>query len=253
MLRLSGPFTNWHGHGIPHSPAIGRMREYLECVTTALRAPKDEPVDVDGKHFRIGALGAGLDEAALPIVLGGVGPKLVKLAATKADGLVTHLLAPRSLVASRLADARAERDGKPFYAAMGCVASIHEDERVALRLARVELVAALHNEHYANRLRWLVGEEAAERILGLIEAGKVEAAAAELPEETVREFVFVSTPERFAADVEAFDIAEVLLPLAVGQYFGALPGILDTSPDDVARARATLVRCSFGGALETVA
>ena len=106
MLRLSGPFTNEHGHGVPHSPAIGRMREYLDCVSAALRAPKDEPVEVQGKYFRIGALGAGLDERALPIVLGGVGPKLVKLAAQRADGLVTHLLAPRSLIASRLADAR---------------------------------------------------------------------------------------------------------------------------------------------------
>lgn len=252
MLRTGGPFTNEHGHGVPHAPAIGRMREYLDCISTALRAPKDEPVELQGKYFRIGALGAGLDEGALPIVLGGVGPKLVKLAAERADGLVTHLLAPRSLIAARLAEAR-ERRSAPFFSASGAVASIHADERVALRLARVEVIAAVHNEHYENRLRWLAGDELAERVLAAIAAGRVEHAAAELPEEVVREFVFVSTPARFAADVEAFDAAEVLLPLSVGQYFSALPGLLDTRPEDAARARETLVRCTFGTALKAAA
>ena len=92
------------------------------------------------------------------------------------------------------------------------------------------MIAAVHNEHYENRLRWLAGDELAERVLAAIAAGRVEQAAAELPEEVVREFVFVSTPARFAADVEAFDASDVLLPLSVGEYFTALPGILDTGP-----------------------
>jgi alkanesulfonate monooxygenase SsuD/methylene tetrahydromethanopterin reductase-like flavin-dependent oxidoreductase (luciferase family) len=253
MLKLTGPFTNHQGHGVPHSPAIGRMRDYLDCISTALRAPAGEVIDKQGKYFRIGALGAGLDAEALPIILGGVGPKMVNLAATQADGVVTHMMAPRKLIASRLADAAAVRDGKPFFSASGAVASIHEDERIALRLARAELIAALHTEHYQNRLQWLAGDDLTEKVLAELAAGRIEQAAELLPEEVVREFVLVTTPSRFADDVEAFDVADVLLPLSVGNYFIAIPGIMDTKPEDAQRAREALVQCSFGSALKAVA
>ena len=248
MFKVVGPYTNRRAHGIPYYPPVERQREYHACVAAALRGPRGELVELRGEHWSIAALGQGISRDELPIVFGGIAPRMTRLAGEVADGLVTHLLAPRELIARRIAAAIVGRD-RPFLTAAGVECSLHADERVALRRARAEVGAAMQVPHFVARLRELHGDAAAERIVELIAARRYDEAAEAVPEELVRSMILVSTPDRFRADVEAYAEVEQVLPLPVGQFFQAVPGILGTGPADAAESRESIVRACFGSAL----
>lgn len=249
MVRIVGPYTNRRAHGMPYFPPVERQREYHACIAAILRAPLGELVEIEGEHWRAAGLGRGLSPADLPLVFGGLAPRMTKLAGEVAEGMVFHLLAPRELIAQRVALAIEGRD-RPFSTAAGVECSVDADERVALRRARAELGAAMQVPHHLDRLRELVGEAAAERVAELTAAARYDEAAESIPEEYVRSAILVSTPARFRSDVEAFAEADQVLPLPVGQFFLSLPGLLGTGPADAHAARETLVRAIFGSALK---
>jgi 5,10-methylenetetrahydromethanopterin reductase len=249
MLKVVGPFTNERGHGIAYSPPVERMREYHACVTSLLRAPKGELVEVRGEYYSVGGNGYGFDSSALPVVIGGTAPRMVQFAGEAADGLVVHLLTPREIIAKRVASARAVRTA-PFMTAAGVEVSVDPDERVALRRARAEVGAALQIQHFVDRLAEVTSPDLAERVVALVERERYEEAANALPEEVVRSYVLVSTPKRFAEDVAAFAEVDQVLPLPVGQFLLSLPGILGTSPEDADVSRELLQQTIFGKALQ---
>jgi probable F420-dependent oxidoreductase len=83
-------------YGVPWSAPVPRMREYV----LALRAIFDSfqngsPLDFRGEHYQLTRLQpffnpGPLDLPAIPIHLGGVGPRMTALAGEVADGLMTH-------------------------------------------------------------------------------------------------------------------------------------------------------------------
>lgn len=249
QAKLVGPYTNWRAHGLPYHPPVGRQREYHACIHAVLRAPVGELVELRGDHWSICGLGRGISTEQLPIVFGGLAPRMTRLAGEVAEGLVTHLLAPRELIARRVAAATEGRT-RPFQCHSGLECSIHPDERVALLRARAEVGAAMQVPHFVDRLRELHGEELAERVVALVTAQRYDDAANALPEELIRSMVLVTTPERFRADVDAFDASDEVLPLPANIFFPSVPGILGTTAADAADCRQRVITALFGSALK---
>src|SRR5438552_7773049 len=103
-LGTSGPQVVEGWHGQPWGKPLGKTREYVEIVRTALRR---EVVEHEGDHYRIpwdgpGATGLGKPlklmlrplRAEIPIYLAALGPKNVALAAEIADGWLPIFVAP---------------------------------------------------------------------------------------------------------------------------------------------------------------
>jgi len=106
-LGTSGPQVVEGWHGEPWGKPLGKTREYIEIVRTALRR---EVVEHHGEHYRIpwdgpGATGLGKPlklmlrplRAEIPIYLAAIGPKNVALAAEIADGWLPVWLSPERL------------------------------------------------------------------------------------------------------------------------------------------------------------
>ena len=103
-LGTSGPQVVEGWHGQPWGKPLGKTREYVEIVRTALRR---ETVEHQGEHYRIpydgpGATGLGKPlklmlrplRAEIPIYLAAIGPKNVALAAEIADGWLPIFVDP---------------------------------------------------------------------------------------------------------------------------------------------------------------
>src|ERR1700757_915967 len=103
-LGTSGPQVAEGWHGQPWGKPLGKTREYVEIVRSALRR---EVVEHAGDHYGIpydgrGATGLGKPlklmlrplRAEIPIYLAALGPKNVALAAEIADGWLPLFVAP---------------------------------------------------------------------------------------------------------------------------------------------------------------
>ncbi|MCE0765082.1 LLM class flavin-dependent oxidoreductase [Pseudonocardia kujensis] len=77
-------------HDTPYSRPVGRMREYLQIVQGSWRASADLPLSFDGHSFNVQNF-SGADLAGHPmppVLLAAMGPAMVRLAFTGADGVV---------------------------------------------------------------------------------------------------------------------------------------------------------------------
>lgn len=84
-------------YGMPWSPPVARMRDYVGAVRAAFEAFRTGAAPAhEGPHYRLTRMqpyfnpGPDPDTTAPPILLGGVGPAMCALAGELADGLVTH-------------------------------------------------------------------------------------------------------------------------------------------------------------------
>src|SRR5215203_3175269 len=104
-LGTSGPQVVEGWHGVAWGKPLGRTREYVEIVRSALRR---ETVEHHGPHYDIpysgdGATGLGKPlklivkplRADVPIYLAVIGPKSVALAAEVADGWIPIFFSPQ--------------------------------------------------------------------------------------------------------------------------------------------------------------
>jgi alkanesulfonate monooxygenase SsuD/methylene tetrahydromethanopterin reductase-like flavin-dependent oxidoreductase (luciferase family) len=228
-------------HHVPFAPPLARLRDFHAAVTTLLRAPAGAPVSYHGPYQQVRALGFGLDREALPVVVGAHGPAMTRLAAEVADGLAVQVITPLPTLAARARLVRARRAGGRFPVILGLVASVDEDERVALRRARAEVVAALSLPRFRPRLAELAGDDLAARFGERCDAGDLPGAAALLPDEVVRAFALVAHPRALRPAVSAIPDAEVVVPVPPGLFAERFGGALGFTAAEAAAARAALV------------
>lgn len=104
-LGLSGPQVVEGWHGVPYGKPLGKTREYVSIVRTALY--RTGPLVHDGEHYQIpyrGGAATGLgkplklilhpENPDLPIYLASIGPKNVQLTAEIADGWLPVFYSP---------------------------------------------------------------------------------------------------------------------------------------------------------------
>jgi F420-dependent oxidoreductase-like protein len=217
-LGTSGPQVVEGWHGQPWGKPLGKTREYVEIVRTALRR---DVVEHDGEHYGIpyegpGATGLGKPlklmlrplRAEIPIYLAALGPKNVALAAEIADGWLPIFVTPE-----RFDDAF----GQSFAAAptgfeIAATASVLVGDDVAALRDRLRPHVALYvggmgakGRNFYNSLVRRYGWEAeAERIQELYLSGKQREAIAAVPDELVDAVSLVGPKERIAERLEAW-------------------------------------------------
>src|SRR3954468_8154451 len=222
-LGTSGPqvVEGWHGRG--GGKPLGKTREYVGLVRTALRR---EVVEHHGEHYRIpydgpGATGLGKPlklmlrplRAEIPIYLAAIGPKNVALAAEIADGWLPIFVDPERFddaFGASLAAAKVGFEIAPTVSVLvgDDVQSLRDSLKPYLALYVGGMGAKGRNFYNAlmHRYGW---EEEAERIQELYLGGRQREAIAAVPDELVDAVALVGPKERIADRLEAWKATPV--------------------------------------------
>jgi F420-dependent oxidoreductase-like protein len=218
-LGMSGPQVVEGWHGQPFGKPLGRTREYVELVRTAVRR---ELLQHQGAYYEIpysgdDATGLGLplklmlrplrDE--IPIYLAAIGPRNVALAAEIADGWLPVWASPEKLAGvfdEPLAGAKPDFD----VAAFSVPVAISDDLQTARDFVKPHLAlyvggmgAKGQNYYTALVSRYGYEREAAE-IQELYLGGKRMEAIAAVPDALVDEVALVGDRDRIADRLEAW-------------------------------------------------
>ncbi|MBR7742269.1 LLM class F420-dependent oxidoreductase [Phycicoccus sp. BSK3Z-2] len=237
-LGVSGPQVSEGWHGVRFAKPLGRTREYVEVVRTALAR---RPLEYDGEHHTL-PLPDGPGKALrltihpprpdLPVYLAAVGPKNLALAGEVADGWLGIFVSPEhstdSLDTVREARAAAGK-GTPEdpMAGFDVVASVPVVVTDDLEQARAAVApyTALYiggmgsrEQNFYNRLARSMGfEEAADTIQDLYLAGRPRDAADAVPLELADATALLGPPERVAERARRYADAGVTT-LSVAPY-----------------------------------
>jgi alkanesulfonate monooxygenase SsuD/methylene tetrahydromethanopterin reductase-like flavin-dependent oxidoreductase (luciferase family) len=241
-----GGADNRTNNGIPTNHPVPRLRDYLLAIRTILRSDRGVTAEYEGPYERAKGQGYGLGPLELPILIGGFGQGMTRLAARFADGMVFHNQTARPLVRKRREDAERLRPAGslPFIAVAAHPVAVHPDEGVALRRARAGLTFSLR--HFRAVLGELAGQELSDRVYALLDAGRLEEAGDALPEEVVRSFVVVSTPHRMKDDLLALDDSEQVLVGLQKLQDGATREAYGFTEAEDAEIRAGFLAALFG-------
>jgi F420-dependent oxidoreductase-like protein len=218
-LGTSGPQVAEGWHGQPFGKPIGRTREYVEIVRTALRR---DVVEHDGEHYEIPYAGedaTGLGKplklmlrplrTEIPIYLAAIGPRNVALAAEIADGWLPVWVSPERLpevFGEALAAAKEGFD----VAAFSVPVALTDDVQAARDFVKPQLALYVggmgaRGQNFYNALVSRYGYEAeAEEIQALYLGGKKQEAAAAVPDGLVDEVALLGPRERIAERLEAW-------------------------------------------------
>jgi F420-dependent oxidoreductase-like protein len=217
-LGTSGPQVVEGWHGQPWGKPLGKTREYIGLVRTALRR---DVLEHQGEHYRIpydgpGATGLGKPlklmlrplRADIPIYLAAIGPKNVALAAEIADGWLPIFVDPE-----RFDDAFGESlaGARPGFEIAATVSVLVGDDVQALRDSLKPYLAlyvggmGAKGRNFYNALMRRYGWEAeAERIQELYLGGRQRDAIAAVPDELVDAVALVGPRERIRERLEAW-------------------------------------------------
>jgi F420-dependent oxidoreductase-like protein len=209
-LGTSGPQVVEGWHGDAWGKPLGKTREYVEIVRSALRR---EVVEHAGAHYRIpydgpGATGLGKPlkmmlrplRADIPIYLAAIGPKNVALAAEIADGWLPIFVDPERFDGAFGQSIAGAPEGFEIAATVSVLVG---DDVDALRNALKPYIAlyvggmGAKGKNFYNALVRRYGWEAdAERIQDLYLDGKQREAIAAVPDALVDALALVGPKER---------------------------------------------------------
>ena len=200
-LGVSGPQVSEGWHGVRFAAPLGRTREYVAIVRSALAR---ETVAYAGEHFQLPLpdgpgkplkLTVAPYRANLPIYLAAVGPKNLQLAGEIADGWLAVFFAPE-FAADQLAEIATGRSRAPaprsgFDVVASVPLSVGPDPRACADPIRP--MAALYvggmgsrEQNFYNRLAVRMGfDEAAEAVQDLYLARRHRDAMAAVPYEFI--------------------------------------------------------------------
>jgi alkanesulfonate monooxygenase SsuD/methylene tetrahydromethanopterin reductase-like flavin-dependent oxidoreductase (luciferase family) len=131
---------NWHGFDVPRPTP--RIREYIECIRTVLKATPSSPASFSGTFYNVTDYVPFLTAPVtdIPIYLAGVNPRMTELAGSHADGLilgplrsVTYL---KETVHPNLKNGLGRRDGARCELCLTHICSVNDDAARARNLAR---------------------------------------------------------------------------------------------------------------------
>ena len=232
-LGVSGPQVSEGWHGVKFDKPLGRTREYVEIVRTALAR---ETVSYDGEHFTL-PLPDGPGKALkimlhpyrpdVPIYLASVGPKNLELTGEIADGWLAIFFAPEhAAVSLDPLKAGLDRAGRSLDTVdiVPTVPVIVGDDLEAcadpLRAYTALYVGGMgsRKQNFYNALARRMGfEDAAEQIQNLYLDKRQRDAAAAVPFELVDQTALIGPKERIAERLHAYAEAGVTT-LTVSTY-----------------------------------
>ena len=217
-LGTSGPQVVEGWHGQPWGKPLGKTREYVEIVRSALAR---EVVEHEGEHYRIpydgpGATGLGKPlkmmlrplRADIPIYIAAIGPKNVALAAEIADGWLPIFVAPEHFDAAFGPSLAGAPDGFEIAATVNVlvgddVQSLRDSLKPNLALY-VGGMGAKGKNFYNALMRRYGWEAEADTIQELYLGGHQREAIAAVPDELVDAVALVGPKERIRDRLEAW-------------------------------------------------
>ena len=193
--------TNVSGLGLDMTRALSRMRDYLAALNGALEAGRTSP-DVTTDRYRIvGPRVAWNTNRRIPIVLGAVGDRMLRLAARSADGVILSLATLDQIRRARtLLDMTAEQAGRNpdeirIYAVVNtCLLPTRREARSILRQSLTGYFSLPFYERSLHR-------------------GGIEVIDGRVPDGAVDRLALAGPPEWARAHLEEFRGAGVDIPL----------------------------------------
>jgi F420-dependent oxidoreductase-like protein len=213
-LGVSGPQVSEGWHGVRFDKPLGRTREYVEIVRTALRR---ETLRYQGEHYTL-PLPDGPGKALkmiihpvrerVPVYLAAVGPRNLELAGEIADGVLPLFLAPERasdyLDALRAGRAKAGLGMDGFDVAATFPLSVGPDPQACAEPVRpyaalyVGGMGSREQNFYANIARRMGFEAEARQVQDLYLDHRQREAAAAVPYGFVDRTSLLGPPERIA-------------------------------------------------------
>ena len=141
-----GPSHHWIIEdmlGLAYDRPAAQIRSYLDVLDQALAGPG--PVRVDNEHFAIDNPLDVTDQTATPVLLAALGPVMLKLAGTRADGTVLWLADERAIgeyIVPRIAAAATEAGRPPPRIVAGVPVCLCRSDEVDAAKARAERLLA---------------------------------------------------------------------------------------------------------------
>jgi F420-dependent oxidoreductase-like protein len=226
-LGLSGPQVVEGWHGVAYGKPLGKTREYVSIVRTAIA--RQDPLVHDGAHYQIpyaGENATGLGKPLklmthpshpVPIYLAAIGPKNVTLTAEIADGWLPIFYSPERasdiygpLLTEGFATAGEEDKAGRFDTVASLQAIITDDLEAARNQIRPMLALYIggmgaRGRNFYNDLACRYGyEAAAAEIQDLYLSGKKMEAIRAVPEGLVDELSLIGTKEMIRDRLEVW-------------------------------------------------
>ncbi|WP_034804696.1 LLM class F420-dependent oxidoreductase [Intrasporangium oryzae] len=246
-LGVSGPQVSEGWHGVRFADPLGRTREYVEIVRSALRR---ETVTHSGRHFTL-PLPDGPGKALkltvrpvqdpLPIYLAAVGPRNLELSGEIADGWLAIFYSPEhsadllsAIAAGRRRGGGAAPESTQEEALRGFdvvpTVPVVLDDDVERAADAVRAYCALYiggmgsrEKNFYNQLACRMGfEEEAARIQDLFLGGSHREAAQAVPFEFIDETALIGSRERVAERLTRYAEAGVTT-LSISPFAGSTP------------------------------
>ncbi len=230
-MGLSGPQVVEGWHGVPYGKPIGKTREYVSIVRSAMAR---ERLVHDGDHYQIPYAGpdaTGLGKPLklmthpkheIPIYLAAIGPKNVTLTAEIADGWLPIFYSPdraddvyRPLLEAGFAKSGDDTKAQRFDTVASLQATLTDDLESARNIAKPMLALYIggmgaKGRNFYNDLACRYGYEAeAAKIQDLYLSGKKMEAIGEVPDQLVDELSLIGTKEMIRDRLEAWKESSV--------------------------------------------
>jgi 5,10-methylenetetrahydromethanopterin reductase len=225
MLGVGGgnKLINEQWQGVPHARALTKLREYVTLLKQIARTRLGDRLTFEGKvHSMDWSPFADPGDTPFPVYLAAVFPAMTRVAAQVADGIAGGgtLSAEylQQVVKPRAAQAAAEADRDPADLGWKSVAiiAVDEDREVARRAAReaiCSLYAPLPHPYYEFTMREQGFSDAADALLKLMPAGKLEAAVDAVPDACIDQLAIAGTPAECQERIASYEgvVDELLL------------------------------------------
>lgn len=213
-----------HWHGTPFHHPLAAMRDYLTIVRTALR---EGSVSYDGEVYRAHFGFLGFTPQDVPLLVGGLGPKMLELTGELADGAILWMSSQahiRDVVMPHLAigAVRAGREASA-YDVFACMFAAPGPDRASGRDAiRRQLLAYVQLPFYRNMLVASGFAADLEHFDAHIGDGDLPSALAALSDAMIDEIAVTGSAEEIADTLRGFRNAGCTIPGigVVGGYEG---------------------------------
>ena len=205
MLGIGGgnKIINEQWQGIAHERVLTRMREYVELMKIIGRTRLGESVRYSGQIFNMDwspAVDPG--DAPYPVYLAAVFPRMMRVAAQVADGIAGGATLSATyideMIKSQAKNAATEcgRDFSTLKWNAVAITAVDDDRERARRAAReaiCHLYAPLPHPYYEFTMREQGFSNAADALLRLMPADKLEAAVDAIPDECIDQLAIAGT------------------------------------------------------------
>jgi probable F420-dependent oxidoreductase len=179
---------------------VANALAFLRAVLGGDRAPDEVGQRAGSTGFRL----ARVPEQPPALMVAALGPRMQRLAAAQADGVVLNWLGPGDVGFVRDAAAQVTRAvDRPFEIEARVFVIPGSDEAVELA-ARRQIAAYLSVPVYANFQRWLGRGPALEPMIAAWEARDRKRATELVPDEVIEDLFITGSPERCAAGVRRY-------------------------------------------------